>query len=181
MPCLGASAFADLLHQRARLCGLLCGAVALLTVLTLSGTAAAADVQARVYRVIDGDTVELRLDGRMQHAHLHGIDAPELKQPYGPQAKRAVAAMVTGMVVTVRLYGVEPSGILDVDIVLSNRRSVSRALLYEGFAWRRNGAQADADLDAAASDAQYAKRGLWSEPNPTAPWVYRHSKARTRR
>lgn len=172
---------ADRRRRSVRRLATLCGVVALLTSLLSSERAGAEEFRARVYRVIDGDTVELRQDGRMQRAHLRGIDAPELKQPYGPQAKRAVAAMVTGLMVTVRLHGSESSGMLDVDILLPNQRSVARALLYEGFAWRRNGAQADTELDAAAADAQYAKRGLWSDPNPVAPWVYRASQSRKRR
>ncbi|MFO0775388.1 MAG: thermonuclease family protein [Nitrospiraceae bacterium] len=142
---------------------------------------AAGEFHARVYRIIDGDTVELRYDGRMQMARLRGIDAPELKQPYGPQAKRAVAAMVTGMVVRIRPYGTDKGGAVQVDIILQSGRSVSRSLLQEGFAWRRPDAAPDFDLEAAEADAQYSHRGLWSEPNPTAPWVYRASKSHARR
>ncbi len=142
--------------------------------------AGASEFQARVFRVVDGDTVELRHDRRSERARLRGLDCPELKQPYGPQAKRAVASMVTGTTVLVRTYGRDKSGLLLVDVVLQGGRSVGRSLLQEGLAWYASTGPADADLEAAEAEARYAKRGLWSDPNPVAPWVYRASKSRKR-
>ena len=145
-----------------------------------SGSSDAAEFRARVSHVVDGDTVELRPEGRTERVRLRGIDCPELKQPYGPQAKRAVAAMVTGVTVGVKTYGKEKNGLIIADLFLDGGRSVSRILLREGFAWRASSRTPDPDLEAAEADAQYAKRGLWSDPNPVAPWTYRASKSRRR-
>jgi endonuclease YncB( thermonuclease family) len=41
---------------------------------------------------VDGDT--LRLDG--QRYRLWGIDAPEMREPAGPGAKRALAGLIAG-------------------------------------------------------------------------------------
>lgn len=46
--------------------------------------------------VIDGDTIVIN----KVHIRLAGIDAPELDQPYGQNAKRALMAMCKGKVVT---------------------------------------------------------------------------------
>ncbi len=44
--------------------------------------------EARVIRVNDGDTVTLRLDGRIYRSRLIGFDAPEMGQePWGQRAK----------------------------------------------------------------------------------------------
>lgn len=139
----------------------------------------AGEFQAKVVRVIDGDTFELRHDGQTERARFRGIDCPELKQPYGKQAKRAVSAMVTGLTVGVRTHGKDKQGILVADLYLEGGRSVSRMLLQEGLAWRLK-SLSDEELEAAEADAQYAKRGLWSDPHPVAPWVYRASKPRKR-
>lgn len=144
------------------------------------GPSSAAEFRARVFAVIDGDTLDLRHDGRTERVRLRGIDCPELKQPYGPQAKRAVAAMVTGVTVVVKPYGKDKRGVTIADLVLDGGRSVSRTLLQEGLAWRVPSPTSDPELEAAEADAQYSKRGLWSDSNPVAPWAYRASKSRRR-
>lgn len=144
------------------------------------GFSEAAEYRAKVSHVVDGDTVELRHEGRTERVRLRGIDCPELKQPYGPQAKRAVAAMVTGVTVKVKTYGKDKNGLTIAELSLEGGRSISRLLLQEGFAWGLRSRTPDPDLEAAEADARYAKRGLWAEPNPVAPWTYRASRSRKR-
>jgi len=86
-------------HCVARVCGLF---------LTLSAVACstlqADTITGRVVRVIDGDTVLLRGAGLgipPLRVRLAGIDAPELRQPYGPEAKRALEKMVLDAIVVV--------------------------------------------------------------------------------
>ena len=49
--------------------------------------------EARVTRVIDGDTVEILMDGKKESSRLIGVDTPETKhptkevQPYGPESR----------------------------------------------------------------------------------------------
>ena len=64
-------------------------------------------VSARVVRVIDGDTVEVTIDGTEEDVRYIGIDTPETVKPgspvecYGPQASAANHRLVEGR--TVRL------------------------------------------------------------------------------
>ena len=62
----------------------------------------------RVERVIDGDTIIVGTNPADSNAvrrtcrvRLAEIDAPELKTPYGPRAKKALSDMVLGKVVVV--------------------------------------------------------------------------------
>jgi micrococcal nuclease len=59
-----------------------------------------ADVQtitARVVGVHDGDTITALTDDKRQlKVRLHGIDAPELGQPFGQASKRAMSDLVFG-------------------------------------------------------------------------------------
>ncbi|GKS60034.1 endonuclease [Nitrospira sp.] len=142
--------------------------------------AEAGEFHGKVSRVIDGDTVEIRHDGRTERIRLRGIDCPELRQPYGKQAKRAVRAMVSGRTVSVKTYGKSTRGPVLADMIIERGRSVAYILLEEGLAWRTTSGSSDEALEAAEVEARYAKRGLWSDPNPVAPWVYRASKSRTR-
>ena len=60
----------------------------------------AAGFRATVERVVDGDTLFARRDGRRLRVRLIGIDAPESVQPdapvecFGPEAARALAALL---------------------------------------------------------------------------------------
>jgi len=52
----------------------------------------------RVSRVIDGDTIELANVGRLRFADL---DAPELDEPGGPEARDRLAEEIEGQIVEV--------------------------------------------------------------------------------
>lgn len=55
-------------------------------------------------RCIDGDTIEVQLaDGKVDKVRLAAVDAPEMKQPGGPEAKAFLTKLIAGK--TVRLDG----------------------------------------------------------------------------
>ena len=72
-----------------------------------TGLHANGSVEARVVRVVDGDTVEVSIDGNEEDVRYIGIDTPETVKPgepvqcYGPQASEANHELVDGR--TVRL------------------------------------------------------------------------------
>ncbi len=148
--------------------------------LLCAGEGLAAEFNAKVWAIKDGDTLDVRREGRTERIRLRGIDSPELKQSYGKQAKRALDALLTGRTVGVKTYEKDRGGVTLADLYLPDGRAVSRILLQEGLAWRLKSV-ANPDLEAAEADAQYAKRGLWSEPNPVPPWVFRTAKKTGRR
>jgi micrococcal nuclease len=90
-------------------------AIVVLLVATLSGCGSdgggdeglGESVRARVVRVIDGDTIEVSLDGSEEDVRYIGVDTPETVKPgapvgcYGPQASERNHALVEGR--TVRL------------------------------------------------------------------------------
>lgn len=45
-------------------------------------------------RVIDGDSIECRIDGRTTNVRLYGIDAPEVEQLGGPDAADGLNRML---------------------------------------------------------------------------------------
>jgi micrococcal nuclease len=65
--------------------------------------------RAEVVRVVDGDTIRVRLDGRVERVRYIGIDTPESVKPgtpvqcYAKRASAANAALVAGR--SVRLVG----------------------------------------------------------------------------
>jgi len=65
----------------------------------------------RVVGVHDGDTITCLTPDKVQvKIRLHGIDAPELKQPFGNWAKQALSEMVFGKDVEVHSSGKDRYG-----------------------------------------------------------------------
>lgn len=147
---------------------------ALIPVLALAGR-----YEGRVVRVIDGDTVETLDSARtLQRVRLSGIDAPERKQAFGTQAKQRLTELVGGQAVVVDWDKRDRYGRV-VGTVSVAGRDVGLTLVQEGYAWwyRRYAADQGA-LDvvrygAAELTARRARRGLWQDPAPQAPWDFR--------
>ena len=132
---------------------------------------------ARVVQVTDGDTIiaEPAEGGNRVRVRLYGIDAPELRQPYGGAAKDFVVAMVLFQAVDVRevSQGRDRYGRV-VAIVVAGGKSVQEELLREGLAWvwTRYCRSCD-EWEALQADARRAGRGLWAAPVPAPPWEWR--------
>ena len=55
--------------------------------------------KAKVIRVIDGDTIEVDLNGKAYKVRYIGINSPEYDQPYGYEATQANSSLVSGKTV----------------------------------------------------------------------------------
>jgi len=79
--------------------------ISLALLLLLPLAVVAAELDGRVVKVVDGDTVYVLDADRQQHKiRLAGIDAPERGQPFGTKSKERLAEMVAGKDVEVRWY-----------------------------------------------------------------------------
>lgn len=151
--------------------------------LALAITAAQAEqVQGRVVGVADGDTVTVLDDRKMQHkVRLAGIDAPEKGMPYGQRSKQYLSDLVFGKSVTLEGDKVDRYG-RTVAKVLMNGRDVNLAQIAAGMAWHykkydREQTANDRMLYVAEElDARAARRGLWGDSQPVAPWDWRAEK-----
>lgn len=137
-----------------------------------------------VAAVIDGDSLEIDTAERGRlGVRLHAIDAPELLQPFGWQARRALSQLVDGRCVRIDCYKTDPRG-RKVCRVLVEGQDVGVALVQQGMAWHfrefaaEQGAAERRVLHAAEQQARAARRGLWAAASPLAPWDCR---ARLRR
>ena len=135
-------------------------------------------VPGRVTRVPDGDSLEAQVQGlgrlRMRLAY---VDAPELDQPWGREARDALATLVLGATPQFRLLARDRFGraiaILSVRDVVYNEH-----LVREGHAWafyrhmpkRLRGRYRHLENTARTSGA-----GLWgARERPVPPWKWRH-------
>lgn len=148
-----------------------------LCILLLLFSTPAFSFTAMVVSVKDGDTIEVLSHGRATRIRLHGIDCPEKRQAYGYRAKLATAVLTFGQSVTIHPYEKDKYGRLVADVVLSNETNVNQLLVKDGWCWwYRKYAPDDAVLETLETEARQTKRGLWIDPHPVPPWVYRKLK-----
>ncbi len=123
-----------------------------------------------VESVQSGDSVRLNNGERVR---LFGLDAPELAQPYGKEAREWLARRVEGLRVTLETHGRDTFGRQYVVLVL-NHRKINQELVAAGYAWwDRQNFPGEVDLERLQREAQQEKRGLWADPSPVPPWDFR--------
>jgi micrococcal nuclease len=151
---------------------LLCG----LIVVFFSLPAMAGHYTAKVIWVMDGDTVLVLKAGRKIKIRLADIDAPEKDQDYGTASRDSLIGMVLHKDVHVDTLAVDKYGrtvaLLQVAGLKVNEEQVKR-----GMAWEYSHYHSDRHYIALQQEAQQAGRGLWTQPNPTPPWVWRKQHA----
>jgi len=147
----------------------------LLSLPSCRGRARRVPFEARVVGVSDGDTITV-LEGTTQvKVRLNGIDCPEKRQAFGSRAKQATSEMAFGKTVTVRPLSRDRYGRTVADVVLPDGRLLGRELVAAGLAWHYTKYSKDEALARAERAAREARRGIWSEPRPVAPWEFRAS------
>jgi len=135
--------------------------------------------------VYDGDTVQistLQLAGAQGQfkLRLNDIDAPERNQPYGLKARRALMKLCQGahIEVKVEITGTDQYG-RQLGKLNCNGTDASLYLVEQGYAWHSAKFSNDNKLKQAAANARENKRGLWQDPNPMAPWLWRKRNLQT--
>ncbi|OHB65810.1 MAG: hypothetical protein A2V70_07210 [Planctomycetes bacterium RBG_13_63_9] len=126
----------------------------------------------KVVRVTDGDTLTVLAEESRRKIRLAGVDAPELKQPFGDEAKKALSKKLFGKMVEVRVIGKEPDGTA-LGIVRLEDHYVNVELVREGCAWHDIDANDSPTLAKAEKQARQKKRGLWAEAEAMPPWEWR--------
>ena len=136
-------------------------------------------IEGRVVGVADGDTITVLDADRVQHRiRLGGIDAPEKRQAFGTRSKESLSNIVFNRLVTVETrktdrYGREIGKVL-VDGIDANLQQVSRGFAWHFKAYEREQSANDRQLyDFAQGEAKGARRGLWQDAEPVAPWDWR--------
>jgi micrococcal nuclease len=127
--------------------------------------------------VRQGDALRVARDGVHTEIRLVGIDAPDPGQAYAERAAERLSALVMGQSVTVSYLGKDRQGRLLARVSVGPT-DVNEALVNEGMAWYDPTQSDDPGLDAAQVGAQAARRGLWADQSPEAPWEYRRRLAR---
>lgn len=133
--------------------------------------------------VQDGDTFVFRSDsGQRLRIRVAGIDAPEKSQPYADRSRQHLRELFRERRLKVAPIKQDVFGRTVARIeVLQDSVTVDAAMaqLQAGLAWHFKRYKADQTRDEfvryaqAEREARAARIGLWTEPEPQAPWVFR--------
>lgn len=130
-----------------------------------------------VVAVLSADTVEVVWTDTPISVCFAGIDAPELQQTHGTEARRHVEGMLQSRRVRVRLRGLDsPPHCERFGQVLLEGQDISREILEAGWAWLCVESAFPAyvsGLREAERQARESGRGVWMNAEPTPPWVHR--------
>ncbi|MGE0310708.1 MAG: thermonuclease family protein [Lautropia sp.] len=151
-------------------------------------------VAARVVRIADGDSFEARLaDGRRSGVRIGGIDAPERRQAWADRARRNLHELIGTRPVWLEIAKTDRYGRLVAHVFVASGDAAGSALVdvghaqvAAGWAWfyRRYAEEMPPSrrgrYDAAERDAQRLRLGLWRDPEPIPPWVWRQRHPRSR-
>jgi len=147
----------------------------------IAAPAYAEDWQGKVVHIDDGDTITVLHDREQVKIGLYGIDAPEGAQPLGNRANQMTGDLAAGKIVTVKPKDNDRYGRTVAGIILPDGRSLTQELARAGLAWHYvRYVPRDKELARLEAEAREAKRGLWADKEPMAPWDWRgRSKAKS--
>ena len=157
----------------------------------LALSAQAETFNAKVIVVMDGDTVMVLREGGSEAAgfspasplrglrngkkikiRLANIDAPEKAQPFGKQACDSLQELVGKKQIQVDSRAVDQYG-RTVGFIKVDGLNVNQEQVRRGMAWDYSHFHNDKIYVGLENDARRARRGLWAQPNPLAPWQWR--------
>ena len=154
-----------------------------LTIAAAAPRAAAQDLvlPGRVLRVTDGDTIRVRLSSGPINVRLHAVDTPELGQPWGREARDALARRLpAGRAVQLEVTDQSDGYGRMVARVSVDGVDLNDWLVRAGhaFVYRQYAGAEDGDLCRLEHQARLARDGLWSLPpqRRVAPWEWRRNK-----
>ena len=134
----------------------------------------------KVVGITDGDTITVIDTDKTEHKiRLMGIDAPEKKQDYGNESKKALSNYIYQKEVTVDYKKLDKYKRI-VGKVILDKQDVCLAMIELGMAWHykdyaKEQSKTDRDLYSQAEHkARESRIGLWQDSKAIAPSTFRH-------
>lgn len=130
--------------------------------------------QGVVTHVTDGDSLWVRPDagGAPREVRIHGIDAPEICQPFGDQSRRALATQVLHRAVTVKSRA-QDSYERTLANVTAGGQDVGGWMVRHGHAWSYRFRGKGGPYQAQEASARTERLGLWRSGYPVNPRQFR--------
>jgi micrococcal nuclease len=136
----------------------------------------------RVYDVANGDTIIITDENNKKHkVYLLGIDAPEMKQPYGKASRDYLDRLLFArnyqvkVVIKKRTRANNIVGtVFAADMNSSQYANINGMMVMAGFAWANP--RTSKQYVSVEKIARNRKVGLWDQNKPIAPWEWRKGK-----
>ena len=167
--------------SRANRVGVLPSVCLLALLIALVATSAAADVVfGRAIAITDGNTLIVLDATNLRHTiRLAGIDAPELAQDFGQQARTSLSALAFNRQATANCKAYDRIQ-RELCVVMVDGKDLGLEQVRRGMAWLYQKYRIDQTPDNRAAyeqaefNAKIRRYGLWNSKNPTPPWDWRH-------
>lgn len=129
-----------------------------------------ADFSGRVAGVLEGDLLDVGQGSRVMRIRLADIDAPEVGQRFGADARRQLQALARNKTARVQELGMDLRG-YTVARVTVNGLDLGLEQIQAGLAWQGPASAVPAYRQAEAQ-ARGEHKGLWRDINPVPPWEW---------
>ena len=148
-------------------------------VLSTPGYAEVKELSGRVIDVINGDTILLQDSQNIRHRiYLFGIDAPELGQTNGQEARAYLDRLLFARTYQAKVVfskrtkaGNIIGTVYAAELNSTQFADINGMMVMAGYAWA---SQRDGKRYRAIEDiARHRKVGLWAESRPLPPWQWR--------
>ncbi len=136
-------------------------------------------ISGRVVSVADGDTLTVLSEDHQQFKiRLAGIDAPEKAQSFGQISKRQLSSLCFNQQAEVKVIATDKYH-RTVGDVFCEKTHANEEMVKGGYAWvYRQYSEGFEQFIPLEQAAQEAKIGLWADPQPTPPWLWRRANKR---
>ena len=130
-------------------------------------------ITGKVVGVTDSDTIIVVDGAKVRRAVcFRGVDAPELPQPFGAEARLRLLRALFGQTVTVRVLDRDEHARIVGDVYFGDRW-MNLEMLADGYGWWVDQCNPPPELRQAQDAARAARCGLWRHASPVPPWAYR--------
>ena len=134
------------------------------------------EYEAVVLKVIDGDTIYIKSDKGRKKVRLRHIDAPEIRQSYGKEAKIFLDKQIDGKKIIVNSDYKDRYGRDIGDIFVYNNDEaiyINAKLIKSGHAWVYKSYRKNTYLMNLENFARENMLGLWKDKSAIEPWEFR--------
>ena len=132
----------------------------------------------KIIKIYDGDTITALTSQKEKiKIRLYGIDAPELKQPFGKASKRHLIDLISNKSLNINEKGKDKYG-RTLAVLYNGDQDINAQMVIDGYAWAYD--KFSKNYVAFQQNAQLLKKGLWIDKDIVRPSDFRKLKKSSR-